>query len=279
MSAELPLHPDYKDVSYTPISFAVLPTPEQGAMLSLPHKPLLHQQGRGQGPSPRVAPTPPPFRSSVRSASRPSLMTTPAMRPRRATQVEQSFSKTIAKAEPVLQPYPPERRASASTRPMPALAPTLRASSLTASNPNRSSSPLPAPPAARPLVATKSKQRSRVTLLQSIGTLKWGSMALASALFAAAFATYGWTVTLERRGSDLNEQLTQLRSHEKGMAGMAAALGATMAGDSQKPESGLHLPSPGGIFPLELEEPRPLAVEEESANDVRHFRRNQPRGY
>lgn len=298
MSVELPSYLDYKDVSYTPMSFAVSPVPEQGAFLALPHESLPAK------PSVERRPTPPSqsftvaassTRPSMRQSSRPSLMTTPAMQPPKPFPVAPSPRDkarvqdrgAIANAEPVLHPYPIAQHAPELPRPVPVLAPMPGVMSPVAPKPVPSPSLMPSPAVAQPAtqtvaksaVSNKAKQRSRITLLQTVNTLKWGTMVLASTLFATAFAAYGWTVALEYRGSDLNKQLNQLRDHEKGMTGMAAALGASMVDDSQKPESGLHLPSPGSIFPLELAEPRSPVITGETQDEVPIFQRSQPRGY
>ena len=115
--------------------------------------------------------------------------------------------------------------------------------------------------------------------MQRIGVIKWGTMVLASGLFAATFAAYGWTVALERRGSALNTQLHQLREHEEGLSGMATALGASMADEARNPASGLHLPGTGSIFPLDLELPRPPVVNASDLDDPRQPLSNHPRGY
>jgi hypothetical protein len=111
---------------------------------------------------------------------------------------------------------------------------------------------------------------------QTIGVLKWGTTTLASVLFMSMFAVYGWTVSLEQRGADLYDQLTDLREAEKGMRNMTKGLAMDAAA---KNTGNQYLPGRGSIVPLPPAPPRaPLAVEAEP-RPVQHRRLGGSQGY
>lgn len=246
MSAELKPYPEFKETYYKPVSFAVSAVPDRGAPLAFPRERQMTQT------------------TAQRPPSVPEQKHYPVIRQEPLRRV--LFQSTQnASYDPILHAYPGTKL------------PTQIAdrSAQLAQIPEPSSVPTPVVQAS---VAVAPKTR-RAHLVQTIGLVKWSTMALASTLFAAAFTTYGWTVALEQHGSDLNSRLTQLREHEEGMIGMTTALGARTADDAQNPASGLHLPGPGSILTLELALPRPFATDGSRSDDKRQTRTNHPTGY
>lgn len=246
MSTELKPYPEFKETYYKPVSFAVSAVPDRGAALAFPQERQMTQAIAQRQPS------------ALEQQHDPVIQQEPLRRV--------LFQSTQnVNYEPILHPYPVTQPVTQNADQSAQLAPI----------PERTSAPTAAVQAD---VAVAPKTR-RAHLVQTMGLVKWSTMALASTLFAAAFTTYGWTVALEQHGSDLNSRLTQLREHEEGMIGMTTALGASTADDARNPASGLHLPGPGSILTLELALPRPLATERSNFDDTRQTRTNHPKGY
>jgi len=259
MSTELKPFPIFKEARQKPISFAVSEMPTSSAALAL----------AGEQRVARVSPT--EALSGQRSQPEISLYPLVQSDPVHPHQQAQRSGHRSLQM-PGLPSYPLSQVSLQVPDPAPVLVPQKVARNI------------PAKPATHRKLAVKPKEKAahRVRsgqLVRSIGAIKWGSTAIASILVAGAFAAYGWTVSLEQRGSELNKALQTSRSHEEGMRGMGAALSANIVEDASSPSSGLSYPDPRGNILLEPESPRPLISDSSNIEQHRPNTNHQPRGY
>ncbi|MEM7770320.1 MAG: hypothetical protein AAF327_07395 [Cyanobacteria bacterium P01_A01_bin.37] len=254
MGADLNSYSELKDVVNRPIGFVFSTMPTQTASLAV-------------RPAAQMAPSP-----SLKQGQHPVMVSQASVVERESREATLHYPTRRHEAERVLQTYPISRQSVQVTQAV-QVAQDSPAGSI--QNSTHSSTHSRITQASRP---TRAKLAHKPLTL-NIGFLKWGTMSVASALFAAAFAAYGWTVSLEQRGSDLNRRLNQLRDHEKGMVGMTTGLGASLADDARVPSSNLHLPGMDSILSLEAAPSRPPVTITEESVDIQPIRTNQPRGY
>ncbi|MEB3212134.1 MAG: hypothetical protein VKL39_12300 [Leptolyngbyaceae bacterium] len=267
MSADQNAPTRFKDATPRPVSFAFVTPPTSAGSLEISTRsgdrsPLTVSSGQLTALNVQLPPSPGHHRRDA----------TPLLSSHGSQQPESTlpFHQGSRHSEAVIR--------SASPAPIAAsVQPRVIQPVVTTPVPVSASSSAVSAPSSAPVSLTRTKKRTVKArrFKFSVGVLKWGSSSITAALFLAMFAVYGWTVSLEEKGSTLYRELTELREADKGMRNMTEGL----AKDAAQRADAHYLPGLGSILPLTAAPPRPPVVDAEEGRPAQSQPIRPVRGY